>query len=101
MKHIPVADLRRTLASVIEEVRRTGEPVTVTQRGVEAVRIVPTEEKPTGVDLEAIAERFKGRIRVVDPDDDFTAPLYGPDEWKAWEAKWDRLLSRDDEPASG
>lgn len=36
---------------------------------------------------------MKGTIKVA-PGVDLTEPVWGPEEWKAWEEKWDRLLPR-------
>jgi hypothetical protein len=36
---------------------------------------------------------LKGTIKIA-PGVDLTEPTWGPEEWEAWEEKWDRLLPR-------
>jgi hypothetical protein len=36
---------------------------------------------------------MKGMIKIA-PGVDFTEPAWGPEEWRAWEEKWNRLLPR-------
>ncbi|MBK8211419.1 MAG: type II toxin-antitoxin system Phd/YefM family antitoxin [Rhodospirillales bacterium] len=80
MEHIAVSKFKATCLSVLEQVRRTGQPVLVTRRGQAIAEITPpaTPPPPRGW---LGAMRTTGRI-----EGDIVAPA-------AEEAEWDALRS--------
>ena len=97
MKTISVAECRKNFASVLEEVQRTGEEVTVTRRGEAQARIVPAAVNPaTDAPLFGF---MKGTI-TIPPGVDLDAPLYTDEELDGF---LDREMAniRGDDPVDG
>ncbi len=49
MEAIPISRFKATCLAVLERVRRTGEPVLVTRRGVPVAEVVPASHHAPGV----------------------------------------------------
>lgn len=79
MKTLSISEARRQLAALAEEVAATGEPITVTRRGVPVIKLVACV--PESV-LDAI-ERHPLRQMEIQLADDFDEPL--DDIWEALE----------------
>jgi prevent-host-death family protein len=77
------ADFKAHCLRVMEEVRRTRRPVTITKRGVPIAKLVPADP-PEPFKLGALAGRFTATDDLVDPA--FTAA-----EWAENEREWDEL----------
>ena len=81
MSEMGAADFKAHCLRVMEEVRRTRRPVTITKRGVPIAKLVPADP-PTPFKLGTLAGRFEATDDLIDPA--FTA-----DEWARNERKWD------------
>jgi prevent-host-death family protein len=73
MRTITASDLKATCLALLDEVSRTGEPVTITKRGRPVARLVPARQ-PDG-----LAE-LGGTVEIVG---DIIAPVLSPDAWEA------------------
>jgi len=93
MSHMGAADFKAHCLQVIEKVRRTRRPVTITKRGVPFVKLVPVEA-PDGFMLGALEGKFSSVGDIV------SSPL-SDREWKALArehgAQWERWM-RDPAP---
>ena len=65
MVELTVTELRSRLLDVIRRVEADGEEVLVVRHGRRAARIVPVAIPP-----QQVLGADRGRVRVVDPDDD-------------------------------
>jgi len=72
---IPAGQFKATCLAVMEEVRRTGEPVTVTKHGSPVVHVVPAAAS----DAPPLFGRMRGVVRIAG---DLLAPL---------DVEWDAL----------
>jgi prevent-host-death family protein len=86
MSEMGAADFKAHCLQVMEKVRRTRRPVTITKRGVPVVKLVPADP-PTKFALGALA----GKLASVG---DIVASPLSDQEWTAIEeernAQWDR-----------
>lgn len=70
MKELPVSEARETLADVIEEANRTGDPIAMTRRGKRvAVLVDPAEYERLTSSLEDVLDR--AMLKLVRDEDDF------------------------------
>jgi prevent-host-death family protein len=70
MKELPVSEARETLADVIEEANRTGDPIAMTRRGKRvAVLVDPAEYERLSSSLEDVLDR--AMLKLVRDEDDF------------------------------
>ena len=81
MSEMGAADFKAHCLRVMEEVRRTRRPVTITKRGVPIAKLVPADP-PTPFKLGTLAGLFTATDDLIDPA--FTA-----DEWAQSERKWE------------
>lgn len=77
---IPISKFKATCLAVLEEVRRSGEPVLVTRRGEPIAEIVPPS-RPSATAAWLGAARGTGRVVG-----DLVEPVAGADEWEATRA---------------
>ena len=88
MSEMGAADFKAHCLQVIEKVRRTRRPVTITKRGVPFVKLVPVDV-PARLVLGALQGRFSTTGDLV------SSPL-SDREWKALErardAQWERWM---------
>lgn len=89
MSEMGAADFKAHCLQVMEKVRRTRRPVTITKRGVPVVKLVPADP-PRKFVLGALA----GKLTSVG---DIVASPLSEQEWKAIEqernAQWDRWMA--------
>lgn len=88
MEQIAISKFKATCLAVLEKVRRTGKPVSVTRRGQVVAQINPPADPVEGV-------RRLGWLQgeLLTPDEDlvgFTAWDEATDQ--AWDKKWDERL---------
>lgn len=88
MSEMGAAHFKAHCLRVMEEVRRTRRPVTITKRGVPIARLVPADP-PAPFKLGTLA----GRLTATD---DLIEPAFTADEWARSERKWGDL----DRPAA-
>ena len=88
MREMGAADFKAHCLQVIETVRRTRRPVTITKRGVPFVKLVPVDA-PARLVLGALEGKFSSVGDIV------SSPL-SDREWKALErerdAQWERWM---------
>jgi prevent-host-death family protein len=77
MEMIPISKFKATCLAVLEEVRRSGQPVLVTRRGEPIAEIVPPS-RPASPESWLGAARGTGRIIG-----DLVEPVAGSEEWEA------------------
>ncbi len=82
-KMIGAAEFKAHCLRILDEVERTGEPVTITKRGrpVAEVTSVKPAEQPAPLTFGCM----KGTIRILG---DIVGPI-DPDWEQKWEAKWE------------
>lgn len=86
-KMVPATEFKAKCLALIDEMERSGEPLTITRRGKPSLTL--TAQRAQKPDKQSIFGCMKGTFTVPD-DVDLTQPI-DPD-WEAkWEAKWDRL----------
>ena len=86
-KMIGAAEFKAHCLRILDEVERTGEPVTITKRGRAVAEVKPVaKEKLTG-DKRLEFGFMKGSVTFLADEDDFSA--LDPDWEEQWEKKWD------------
>ena len=73
---LAISRFKATCLAVLEEVRRTGRPVTITRFGVPVARVVPPA--PDARKRRVLGE-YKGRARIVG---DIMSPVLPPEAWE-------------------
>lgn len=74
---LAISRFKATCLAVLEDVRRTGRPLTVTRFGKPVARIVPPE--PAAKKRRILGE-YKGRIEILG---DIVSPVLPPEAWEA------------------
>ncbi len=74
---IAVSKFKATCLSVIADVKRTRQPVTVTRFGKPVARVVPAEAPPKG---RRILGAYRGQIRITG---DIVSPVLPASAWDA------------------
>jgi prevent-host-death family protein len=77
MQTISASDLKARCLAVLDEVNRTGEPVTVTKRGRPVAQLVPAPLVDATGDL-------AGSVEILG---DIVSPALPPDDWEAEDAR--------------
>ena len=75
MKKMPAGDFKAKCLAVMENVRKTREPVLITKRGRPVAKLVPADEEPKN-----FLGRLEGVVRIVG---DIESPIELPKTWKA------------------
>ncbi|KAB2847550.1 MAG: type II toxin-antitoxin system Phd/YefM family antitoxin [Hyphomicrobiaceae bacterium] len=83
MKEIAISKFKATCLAVLEEVRRTGEPIRITRRGKPVAEVMPPA-KP-GVEGASWLGCMAGEIGIVG---DIVGPLYSGAEVEEMDAEW-------------
>ena len=95
-KMIGMTEFKAKCIALLDEIERTGEPLTITRRGKPALTL--TARAAEGKEKRPLFGIMKGMVTWA-PGVDPTAPVVDED-WEAqWEAKWDRLLADDGKQA--
>lgn len=76
MERVPISRFRTTCSAVIEQVRRTGQPVLTTKRGVPVAQLLPA---PAPLTRRSAFGALKGTVEYLG---DIVEPL-GEEEWEA------------------
>ncbi len=74
---LAISRFKATCLAVIEDVRRTGRPLTVTRFGKPVARIVPPEPDAK---KRRVLGAYKGRATIVG---DIMSPVLPPEAWEA------------------
>jgi len=77
MERVPVSKFKATCLALLERVRRTGQPILVTRRGVRIVQVVPP---PPGERPESWLRSLKGTGRITG---DISSPALEENVWEA------------------
>lgn len=87
-KMIGAAEFKAHCLRILDEVERTGQPVTITKRGRAVAEVKPvTEEALTDDRPPPVFGFMKGSVTFLTEDDDLS-PLES--DWEEqWEKKWD------------
>lgn len=88
-KMVPATEFKAKCLALIDEMQRSGEPLTVTRRGKAAVTLMAHQPGPPPID--SIFGCMKGTATIIG---DLDSPL-DPDWEKEWLASWDEQM-RDD-----
>jgi prevent-host-death family protein len=75
MKKIPAGKFKTFCLAVIEEVRRTRNPVLITKRGHPVAKLVPADTSS-----DDFIGRLEGVVKIVG---DIESPIEPPDTWEA------------------
>ncbi|HTR64993.1 MAG TPA: type II toxin-antitoxin system Phd/YefM family antitoxin [Terriglobales bacterium] len=75
MKTVPAGEFKARCLTVMEDVRRTREPVLITKRGKPVAKLVPADKR-----TESILGRLEGIVRVAG---DIESPIERPEAWDA------------------
>jgi prevent-host-death family protein len=87
-KLIGAAEFKAHCLRILDEVERTGEPVTITKRGRAVAEVKPmANEKPAGDRPRLEFGFMKGSVTFQGDDDD--SPALDSDWEEQWERKWD------------
>jgi len=76
METLAISRFKATCLAVLERVRRTGQPVLVTRRGVPIAGIVPPSPSPPEAGW---LGSMRGSARIVG---DIVAPALPPEDWE-------------------
>ena len=76
MKTISVSEFKATCLAVIEQVRRTGQPVLITKHGQPVAELVPP--KPAEKKRRNFLGRMRGKFDIVG---DIVGPVMSEEEW--------------------
>ncbi len=75
MKKMPAGEFKSRCLSVMEDVRKTREPVLITKRGKAVAKLVPAEKAAYD-----IIGRLEGVVRIVG---DIESPIEPPEAWES------------------
>ena len=75
MKEMPAGEFKARCLTVMEDVRKTREPVVITKRGKPVAKLVPVERTAN-----KLVGRLEGVIRIVG---DIESPIEPPESWEA------------------
>lgn len=85
---IGAAEFKTHCLRILDEVERTGEPVTITKRGRPVVEVKPVAPEKLERDQSRLKFGFmKGAVLL--PTDDVDLSALDPDWEEQWEKKWD------------
>jgi prevent-host-death family protein len=73
---LAISRFKATCLAVLEDVRRTGRPVTVTRFGKPVARVVPPEP---AAKKRRVLGQYKGRIEILG---DIVSPVLPPEAWE-------------------
>ena len=86
-KMVPATEFKAKCLALIDEMERSGEPLTVTRRGKPSVTLVAKRPSPPKID--SIFGCMKGTVTI---HGDLDEPL-DPDWEEKWLADWDEQMS--------
>jgi prevent-host-death family protein len=75
MRKIPAGKFKASCLAVMEDVRRTRNPVLITKRGHPVAKLVPADTPP-----DEFIGRLEGVVKIVG---DIESPVEPPDTWGA------------------
>jgi prevent-host-death family protein len=75
MKKMPAGEFKSRCLTVMEDVRKTREPVVITKRGKPVAKLVPAEKADT-----SFLGRLEGLVRITG---DIESPIEPPEAWEA------------------
>ena len=75
MKTMPAGKFKARCLGVMEQVRKTREPVVITKRGKPVAKLVPPDERPDN-----IFGCLKGVFKIAG---DIESPVVPPEDWEA------------------
>jgi prevent-host-death family protein len=75
MKTMSAAEFKARCLRVMDDVRRSREPVLVTKKGVPVAKLVPADAPPTSV-----FDALRGRLDILG---DIVSPVVRPEDWDA------------------
>lgn len=75
MKIVAAGYFKARCLKIMDQVRSTREPVTITKKGKPVAKLVPADRQP-----EEVFGCLKGEIEIVG---DILAPLVPPEDWEA------------------
>jgi prevent-host-death family protein len=74
MKKMPAGEFKARCLTVMENVRKTKEPVLITKRGLPVAKLVPAEEEQR-----PFLGRLEGIVKIVG---DIESPILPPEAWE-------------------
>jgi prevent-host-death family protein len=84
-KMVPATEFKAKCLALIDEMERSGEPLTVTRRGKPSITLVAQQTKPPSID--SIFGCMKGTVTWVS-DEDLMKPVWD-EPWDAELGKWE------------
>ena len=75
MKKMPAGEFKAHCLTVMEDVRKTREPVLITKRGKAVAKLVPAEKA-----AHDLIGRLEGVVRIVG---DIESPIEPPEAWES------------------
>ncbi|MBI2900178.1 MAG: type II toxin-antitoxin system Phd/YefM family antitoxin [Planctomycetes bacterium] len=76
MRTLTASDFKARCLAVLDEIARTGEPITITKRGRPVARLVA----PLSISDDRPQSRLRGTLRIVG---DIVSSVLPPDAWEA------------------
>jgi prevent-host-death family protein len=95
-KMVSATEFKAKSLALIDEMQRTGEPLTVTRRGKPSVKLVAERADTPKRKISEIIGCMKGTMTWA-PGVDPTAPVVDDDWEEKWLASWDEQMA-DDRP---
>lgn len=89
-KIVSASEFKATCLKLIDEMNRTGQPVTITRRGKVVAEMTPKGEE-AAKPARTIIGSMKGSVTILG---DIVGPI-DPDWEVEWDAKWDEKLRGD------
>ncbi len=83
METIPISKFKATCLSLLERVRKTGQPILITRRGAPVAQVVPP---PASSDKPKLLGSMKGTLRILG---DIVSP--DPEGEDMWTGDWENL----------
>ena len=75
MRRVPVGEFKSRCLTIMEDVRKTREPVLITKRGRPVAKLVPAGKAETG-----FIGRLEGIVRITG---DIESPIEPPEAWES------------------
>lgn len=76
MRTFQVSEFKAKCLAILDEVSRTGEPVTILKRGRPLARLIP----PTATEMPYPQHSLRGTVRILG---DILGPTTAADDWEA------------------
>lgn len=88
MRTIPAGQFKAKCLAVLDEVKKTGEPVLITKRGKPVARLVAPDQAASEESPSAIFDSLRGMISMTGDLGNLVDPIVPAEEWDHLKDDW-------------